>query len=59
MPGAYPQSFKLVRDGKQAVAEFDAAMRGDANADIPVVGGDVFRIDFDTRTVFVTGAVNR
>ncbi len=59
LPGAYPGSFRLVRDGRPVSIDFAKAMRGDANQNLPLLGGDSLQIDRDPKTVLVTGAVSR
>jgi polysaccharide export outer membrane protein len=57
LPGAYPGSFRLVRDGKRVSVDFDKAMRGEPNNNVPLLGGDRLEIDRDQKTVYVSGAV--
>jgi len=59
LPGAYPGSFHLVREGKLVSVDFTRAMRGDPSDNLPLLGGDELIIERDPKTVFVTGAVAR
>lgn len=59
LPGAYPASFRLYRDGKQVSVAFSSAMAGDAEQNLLVYGGDSLYIGRDPGTVQVLGAVNR
>jgi protein involved in polysaccharide export with SLBB domain len=59
LPESYPESFRLVRDGKQVSVDFARAMQGDPVQNIPLLGGDRLAIERDPKTVFVTGAVSQ
>ncbi len=59
LPGAYPDGFHLVRDGRVVSVDFARAMRGDPSHNIPLLGGDQLQADRDPNTVLVTGAVSR
>jgi polysaccharide export outer membrane protein len=59
LPGAYVGSFRLVRDGKKVSVDFEKAMRGDVNNNLPLLGGDRLEIERDQKTVFVSGAVTK
>ena len=59
LPGAYPESFHLIRQGKLVSVDFAKAMRGDPDQNLPLLGGDALIIDRDPMTVLVTGAVSR
>lgn len=59
LPGAYGESFRLLRDGKLVAIDYDAAMRGDRRADIRLQAGDHLTIAPNPNTVYVTGEVNR
>jgi polysaccharide export outer membrane protein len=59
LPGAYPESFRLLRDGKPVAVDFAGAVRGNRAQNMSLLGGDVLTIDRDPKTVFVTGAVSR
>lgn len=59
LPGAYAAGFRLVRGGKPVAIDFQRAMRGDPENDLPLLDGDSLIITRDPGTVFVTGAVNR
>ena len=59
LPESYPESFRLVRDGKQVSVDFARAMQGDPSQNIPLLGGDRLAIERDPKTVFVTGAVSQ
>lgn len=58
-PGAYPNSFQLIRDGNPVGIDFTRAMAGDPTANVPVLTGDRLVIGRDPQTVLVTGAVAR
>jgi polysaccharide export outer membrane protein len=58
LPESYPESFRLLRDGKQVSVDFARAMLGDPAQNIPLLGGDHLAIERDPKTVFVTGAVS-
>jgi polysaccharide export outer membrane protein len=59
LPGAYPGSFRLVRDGKRVSVDLEKATRGDVNNNLPLLGGDRLEIDRDQKTVYVDGAVTK
>lgn len=59
LPGAYPESFRLLRDGKLVAIDFRRAMRGEREANIEVQNGDRISIGPNPNTVYVTGEVNR
>lgn len=59
LPGAYPESFRLLRNGKLVAIDYDRAMRGDRQANIEVEEGDQLSIGPNPNTVYVTGEVNR
>lgn len=59
LPGAYTESFRLLRDGKLVAIDFKRAMRGEREANIDLQSGDNLSIGPDPSTVYVTGEVNR
>jgi len=59
LPGAYPESFHLVRGGKLVSVDFARLLRDDPENDIGLLAGDSIVIGRDPRTVLVTGAVGR
>jgi polysaccharide export outer membrane protein len=59
LPGAYAESFRLVRGGRDVSVDFSRAMRGDPAHNLPLLGSDILVIDRDPNTVLVTGAVSR
>ncbi len=59
LPGAYAGGFRLVRGGRDVAVDFDRARRGEADANVTVIGGDELVIERDPNTVLVVGAVTR
>jgi polysaccharide export outer membrane protein len=59
LPGAFPESFHLVRNGRDVSVDFRRAMSGDALHNLALMDGDEVTIARDPGTVLVTGAVGR
>ena len=57
VPGAYPKSFRLRRDGKDVAIDFARVIRGDSSDNIRVRAGDELTIAQNRRTVSIEGAV--
>ncbi|MBM4194059.1 MAG: hypothetical protein FJ202_06740 [Gemmatimonadetes bacterium] len=59
LPGAFDQSFRLIRNGRDVSIDFPRVMRSDSAHNIPLLGGDSLVIYRNPNTVLVIGAVGR
>jgi polysaccharide export outer membrane protein len=59
LPNAYPESFRLVRDGRVVSVLLDSALQRKANYDIALEAGDILSIQPNLGVVEVSGAVFR
>lgn len=59
LPGAYAESFRLLRDGKLVAIDFSRALAGDPRHDILLASEDLLSIAPNPSTVYVRGEVER
>lgn len=59
LPTAFPESFRLIRDGRPVAIDLDKALRGDPQHDIRLEPGDQLSIGPNPSVVLVSGAVQR
>jgi polysaccharide export outer membrane protein len=59
LPNAYPESFRLIRNGRVVAVPLDTSVRRDPSYDQPLEGGDQMSVEADPGLVDVSGSVYR